>query len=101
MLERGAKQYPDSETIDRALGMSYFKAKDCRSADRSLTRFEASTREPQTLNALALIRGCLGRKKEAIELFRRSLAIDPNQSAVVQSLNVLEAGAAEPGRPGS
>jgi Flp pilus assembly protein TadD len=66
-----------------------------------LGRFEAPTRSPETLNALALIRACLGRKEEASNLFRRSLAIDPNQETVVRSLAVLEGGAPAREKAGS
>ena len=59
-----------------------------------LSPFEAATREPQTLNALALVRACLGRKEDAIALFRRSLALAPDQPTVVQSLELLQGGAA-------
>ena len=94
VLERGAAQYPDSEPIHRALGLLYFKQKDCRRADATLSPFEAATQDPQTLNALALVRACLGRKADAIALFRRSLALAPDQKTVVQSLEVLQSGAA-------
>jgi Type I phosphodiesterase / nucleotide pyrophosphatase/Tetratricopeptide repeat len=89
VLERGARQYPDSEPIVRALGLLYFKEKDCPRADASLTRFEATTRDPLTLNALALIRTCLGRRQEAIALFRHSLQLEPQQNTVVESLSIL------------
>jgi Flp pilus assembly protein TadD len=90
VLVRGAKQYPESEEIQRALGLLFFNGKDCRRGDATLSRFEATTQEPQTLNALALIRACLGRKDDAVALFRRSLAIAPNQKTVIQSLDLLQ-----------
>jgi Flp pilus assembly protein TadD len=67
-----------------------FEGKDCRRADQGLTAFEASTQSPETLNALALVRACLGRREDAVRLFRRSLALAPDQPRVVQSLTVLE-----------
>ena len=94
VLERGARLYPDSEAIHRALGLLRFKDKDCRRGDATLASFEAATQEPQTLNALALLRACLGRKDDAIALLRRSLALQPGQKTVVQSLEVLLGGAA-------
>ena len=94
VLERGAERFSDSEPIHRALGLAYFKQKDCRRADATLSPFEAPTRDTQTLNALALVRACLGRKEDAIALFRRSLALEPGQPTVVQSLAVLQGGAA-------
>jgi tetratricopeptide (TPR) repeat protein len=93
VLERGAELYPDYEPIHRALALLFFKGKDCRRGDATLSRFETATQEPLTLNALALIRACLGRKADAVALFRRSLAIVPNQKTVVASLDLLQNGA--------
>jgi predicted AlkP superfamily phosphohydrolase/phosphomutase len=97
VLERGARAYPDDERIQCALALDDYAAKECPRADRTLTRFEASTRSPETLNALALIRACLGRRDDAVALFRRSLSLDPGQKTVEQSLELLQRGAA-PGR---
>ena len=94
VLERGAEALPDSEPVHRALGVLRFEARDCRGADAALGPLEAGTRSPETLNALALVRACLGRREEAAGLFRRSLAIDPNQATVARSLALLEGGAA-------
>ncbi len=94
VLERGAQRYPDNEPVHRALAIHYFQEKDCRRGDATLSRFEASTQEPQTLNTLALIRACVGRRGDAVALFRRSLALVPDQKTVVQSLDLLQAGAA-------
>ena len=93
VLERGAAAYPDSERIARALGVSYFQGRECAKADAALGRFERETRSTDTLNALGLIRACLGRREDAAALFRRSLAINPAQDTVVRSLAVLEPGA--------
>jgi predicted AlkP superfamily phosphohydrolase/phosphomutase/Flp pilus assembly protein TadD len=93
VLERGARAYPDSEDVQRALALSAFQSRDCRRADAALSRFEAATQEPQTLNALALIRVCLGRRDEAVALFRRSLAIAPQQKEAAQSLALLQSAA--------
>ena len=101
ILERGAKLYPDSERVSRALGVLRFQNRDCRGADEALARFEAATGNPDTLNTLALVRACLGRKDEAVRLFRRSLAIRPDQETVVRSLAVLEGGPAAGEHPGS
>lgn len=95
VLERGRAAYPDSEAVNRALALDDYAAKRCPSADRTLGRFEAATQDFETLNALALIRACLGRREQAIALFRRSLSLKPAQPNVVQSLGVLEAAAPE------
>jgi predicted AlkP superfamily phosphohydrolase/phosphomutase/Flp pilus assembly protein TadD len=93
VLERGARLYPDDEPIHRALALLFFKGKDCRRADATLSRFETTTHEPQTLNTLALVRACLGHRDEAVALFRRSLALVPNQKTVMESLDLLQKGA--------
>ena len=94
VLERAVQLYPDSEAIHRALALLDFKQKDCRKADATLSPYEAPTKDTQTLNALALVRACLGRKEDAIALFRRSLSLAPGQPTVVQSLQLLQGGAA-------
>jgi len=94
VLERGAKLYLTSEDVQRAAALLYFREKACRRGDAALSPFESATEDPRTLNALALIRACLGRKDDAIALFRRSLALEPNQKSVVESLALLEAGTA-------
>jgi predicted AlkP superfamily phosphohydrolase/phosphomutase/tetratricopeptide (TPR) repeat protein len=101
VLERGAKLYPDSERVNRALGVLRFQNHDCRGADEVLARFESGTGNPETLNTLALVRACLGRREDAVRLFRRSLAIRPDQETVVRSLALLEGGAAAGDRKGS
>ena len=101
ILERGAKLYPDSERVSRALGVLRFQAHDCRGADEALARFEPGTGSPDTLNTLALVRACLGKKDDAVRLFRRSLTIRPDQDTVVRSLALLEGGAAAGERKGS
>ena len=90
VLERGARQYPDSEPVARQLGLALFQVRDCTAAEAALSRFEAATRSPDTLNVLALLRTCLGRPDEAIALLRRSLAIRPDQPGAIRSLNLLQ-----------
>jgi tetratricopeptide (TPR) repeat protein len=92
VLERGARQYPDSEPIFRQLAVARFRAKDCAGADAALARFEAATGNPDTLNVLALLRTCLGRPDEAVRLFQRSLSIKPDQPGAIRSLNLLQKG---------
>jgi hypothetical protein len=92
VLERGAQQMPSSETIARELGLQRFKAKDCAGAYEAVSRFESSTKDPTTINSLALFKTCLGRRDEAVALFQRSLSIQPNQPGVIQSLNLLQRG---------
>jgi predicted AlkP superfamily phosphohydrolase/phosphomutase len=91
VLERGAKAYPGNERIARELGIYRFKAKrDCPGAWDAVSRFEATSQTPETINVLGLIKTCLGRRDEATMLFQKSLSINPDQPAVVQALAVLQ-----------
>jgi predicted AlkP superfamily phosphohydrolase/phosphomutase/Flp pilus assembly protein TadD len=91
LLERGRKQYPASERIAQQLALARFRAHDCPGAESALAPLEATTNNPDTLNALALVRTCLGRTDEARKLFERSLQIKPDQPGVIKSLNLLRA----------
>ena len=91
LLERGAKTYPASEPLARELGLMRYRSKDCGGARDALARFETTTQTPDTLNAMGLFKTCLGLRAEAADLFRRSLAIKPDQPGAIQSLKVLEA----------
>ncbi|HEY1252808.1 MAG TPA: alkaline phosphatase family protein [Thermoanaerobaculia bacterium] len=86
VLERGGKSYPASEAIAREIGLQRYRARDCRGAWDTVARFEPASRNPDTLNVLALFQGCLGKRDEAIALFERSLAIKPDQPAVTRSI---------------
>ena len=90
VLERGAKAYPADERIGRELGLLRFQAKDCEGAFQSVERFETTTKDADTLNALALFQTCLGRPDAALALFEKSLQIKPDQPGVRQSLNLLQ-----------
>jgi Flp pilus assembly protein TadD len=76
--------------VARELGLLRFQAKDCPGALEVVAKFEAATRTAETLNALGLFQTCLGHRKEALQLFRKSLTIQPNQPAVVQSIQLIE-----------
>ena len=97
LLERGALAYPGSEPIARELALQRYRAKNCPGAWNAIGRFEPSTKAPDTLNTLGLIQTCLGRRTEAAALFRRSLAIRPDQPGAVEALRVLEKGASAAG----
>jgi Flp pilus assembly protein TadD len=90
VLERGRTAFPASEAIARELGLSRFQAHDCEGAWNAVSAFEASTQVPDTLNALGLFQTCLGRRDAALALFHKSLAIRPDQPAVVQSIRLIE-----------
>ena len=95
VLERGHRQYPASESLARDLALHRFQSKDCPGAWDAVGGFESSTQTPQTLNALALFKTCLGRRDDAVNLFQKSLAIQPDQPGVVQSIHVLQKGPSE------
>ncbi|HEV8232079.1 MAG TPA: alkaline phosphatase family protein, partial [Thermoanaerobaculia bacterium] len=93
LLERGAAKFPDNEPFARELGLLLFKVRrDCPGAFAALSRFETRTSDVGTLNALGLFQTCLGRRREAVALFERSLALKADQPAVVQSLNIVRRG---------
>ncbi|HEY6065363.1 MAG TPA: hypothetical protein VIY96_04355, partial [Thermoanaerobaculia bacterium] len=90
LLERASVKYPDNEPFARELGLLRFRERhDCPGAFRALSGFEAKTTDVDTLNALGLFQTCLGHRPEAVALFQRSLAMKPDQPAVVQSLNLV------------
>jgi tetratricopeptide (TPR) repeat protein len=91
LMERAVERYPGNEAFARELALSRFRGRDCSGALEAVSKFGA-TREPLTLNAMGLFQTCLGRRPEAIRLFEQSLAIDPNQPGVVQSLKVVRGG---------
>ncbi len=92
VLERGARAYPENEKIGRELGILRFQARDCTGALETVARFEPTSQDPDTLNAIALFETCLGRRDEALALFEKSLRIKPGQPGVIQSLNLLKQG---------
>ncbi|HSP94852.1 MAG TPA: alkaline phosphatase family protein, partial [Thermoanaerobaculia bacterium] len=97
LLERAVAEFPQSEVLARALGLSRFKRKDCPGAAAAVAPFGQKTSDPATLNALGLFQTCLGKRQDAIVLFERSLALKPDQPGTIQSLNILRNGPA----PGS
>jgi len=86
LLLRAAKAYPANEAVARELALLLYRAKDCRGAVEALTRFEASTTDPQTMNDLALFETCLADRQAVIRLLERSLALRPDQPEVAKSL---------------
>ncbi len=89
ILERGARAYPGSEAIALGLGLMRYHARDCPAAWQAVSPFESATRSVETLNAMAMIQVCLGRRAESIGLLERSLAIDPAQKGAQESLRLL------------
>ncbi|HLN81504.1 MAG TPA: tetratricopeptide repeat protein, partial [Thermoanaerobaculia bacterium] len=93
LLEHAVQRYPENEPFARELALQKFKmSKDCPGAFATLSSFETKTTDTDTLNALGLFQTCLGRRREAVVLFERSLALKPDQPAVVQSLNIVRRG---------
>ena len=92
VLEKGLHSYPQNEEIARALAMSLYRSRDCKPGVGALSRFEAATTNPSTLNVLALLQTCLENRAEVVRLLRRSLALQPNQPDVERSLRAAEGG---------
>jgi predicted AlkP superfamily phosphohydrolase/phosphomutase len=93
LLERATAKFPENEPFARELGLLRFRERhDCPGALEALSRFESRTTDVDTLNALGLFETCLGHRREAIALFERSLAMKPDQPAVVESLNLVRRG---------
>ena len=89
LLERASRLYPGSEGIARDLAMLRYRARDCPGALSALSRFEEKTKEPKTLNDLALFETCLARRESVIRLLERSLTLDPNQPEVARTLSLV------------
>ena len=66
--------------------MLYYRSHDCPGAVAALSRFEAPTKDPKTVNDLALFETCLVHREAVIRLLERSLALDPNQPGVARTL---------------
>lgn len=92
LLEEAVKRYPANEAFARALAIARFKRKDCPAGYALLAPFEATTSDPNTLNSLALLQTCLGRRQAGIALLERSLAINPDQPGAIKSLHFLKRG---------
>jgi hypothetical protein len=48
------------------------------------------TKDPKTLNDLALFETCLVHREAVIRLLERSLSLDPNQPEVARTLTVVK-----------
>ena len=90
LLDEAVRHYPDSELLARELAVERFRGKDCAGGYALLAPFETKTSDPDTLNSLALLQTCLGRREEAIALLERSLAIKPGQPGTIRSLEFLK-----------
>jgi predicted AlkP superfamily phosphohydrolase/phosphomutase len=95
LLEEATRSFPANEPFARELALSQFRARQCPEAYATLSRFEAGTADTDTLNALGLFQTCLGRREEALRIFERSLALNPNQPAAVRALEVVRRGLKE------
>ncbi len=91
LLDRAAKQYPENEAIARERALFLHRSRDCRGALAALTRFEATTTAPETLNDLALFETCLAHREAVERLLTRSLALKPDQPQVARLLEVVRA----------
>ncbi|MEP6801397.1 MAG: alkaline phosphatase family protein [Acidobacteriota bacterium] len=92
LADRASAAFPASEEIAREAGYARFRGRDCAGALSAVARFEGTTHETGTLNAIGLFQTCLGRRDEAVRNFQRSLAIDPAQPGALQSLKIIQGG---------
>ena len=90
LLEHATRVYPDREGIARDLALLRYRSKDCSGAVAALSRFEAGTKEPRTLNDLALFETCLVHREAVVRLLEKSLSLDPNQPDVARTLAVVK-----------
>jgi Type I phosphodiesterase / nucleotide pyrophosphatase/Tetratricopeptide repeat len=97
LLESAVAQSPQNEVFARTLAIHRFRRKDCPGAFDAVAPFEQKTADPNTLNTLALVQTCLGRRQDAILLLEKSLSIKPDQPGAIQSLNILKGRAAPRG----
>jgi len=89
ILRRAVGIHPASERLAQQLAFIRFQEKDCSGAAGALARFEGSTRQPDTLNSLAMYRSCLGARQDAAALLERSLALSPDQPEAAATLRRL------------
>ncbi len=90
LLGKAQHAYPANEEIARSLGVTLYRGKECRVGLDALSRFEATTTSPSTLNVLALLQTCLENRAEVVRLLRRSLELKPDQPDVASSLRAAE-----------
>ncbi len=91
LLNRAAGAYPRNEVVQRELAMLRYRSHDCPGAARALSPFDAATKDPHTLNELALFATCRGDREAVLGLLRRSLALEPAQPEISRMLSVVEA----------
>jgi predicted AlkP superfamily phosphohydrolase/phosphomutase len=89
LLERAARAYPGDESIARDLALLRYRSHDCAGAVAALSHFEAASKDPKTLNDLALFETCLVHREAVIRLLERSLSLNPNQPEVVRTLSAV------------
>jgi hypothetical protein len=82
-----ARIFHDNEPIARDLAPLRHRSQDCPGALAALSGFEATTKDPKTLNDLALFETCLVHREAVIRLLERSLSLDANQPEVARTLS--------------
>jgi len=94
ILEQAIARYPDNEALAREAASLLYRGKDCRGAIGKLARFEETTKDPKTLNALALFHTCLADREAVIRLLERSLVLAPNQPEIARLLATVKSSGA-------
>jgi predicted AlkP superfamily phosphohydrolase/phosphomutase len=89
LLDAAVRASPGNEVYARTLGVYRFRRRDCPGAYEAVAPYAEKTSDPATLNAMAMIQTCLGRRQDAILLLEKSLALKPDQPGAVESLRIL------------
>ncbi len=87
LVSHGARVFPENERVARELAMARYRSRDCEGAEEALSRYASSTRDPRTLNDLALFATCRKNREAVVRFLERSLALDPNQPEVARTLS--------------
>lgn len=85
--------FPQNDRYQASLGKALFEDQKCAESQGIFSKIVArKPNDVEALNLMALTSLCQEKPAEAKEWFRRSLAIDPNQTAVREAMTQLERG---------
>ncbi|MFN7986088.1 MAG: alkaline phosphatase family protein [Thermoanaerobaculia bacterium] len=85
--------FPQNDRYQASLGKALFEDQKCTESQAIFSRIVAKKpKDVEALNLMGLTSLCQEKPAEAKEWFRKSLAIDPNQTAVREAMTQLERG---------
>jgi tetratricopeptide (TPR) repeat protein len=85
--------FPQNDRYQASLGKALFEGQKCTESQAIFSKIVAKKpNDVEALNLMGLTSLCQEKPTEAKEWFRRSLAIDPNQTAVREAMTQLERG---------